>query len=110
MSVLDWFGNIGKGIVKGIDWIGNNVVKPIAGIGKNIPIVGDVIRAVEPVGDFIGKGVGHLADRIDNKAVKRAAPTWEDAGNAYNSLKNIPGAVMQAKAGLGNAFKMAKVM
>jgi hypothetical protein len=66
MGFLDWLGNVGRNIwggIKqvgstlgtGIDWIHQNITTPVANFMRNVPVVGDVVQAADPILSLAGK-------------------------------------------------------
>lgn len=98
MSFMNFLRQVGSGISKGVSWFGRKVVAPISGVLKQVPIVGDVVRAAEPLGNFIQKSADYSADFYDNKPMsqRRAKPSLGEAVDALKSGANTAAAIGSA--------------
>ena len=113
MSFMNFLRQIGSGVSKGVGWIGRNVISPVSGFLKKVPVVGDVVSAAEPLGNFIQKSADYSADFYDGKpeSERRAKPTLAEAGNALQSgLKTVAavasgGKTIAAEGGIKNFVK-----
>lgn len=88
MGLFDWVNqagnwlrdNIAKPVSTGINWVNQNVVQPAANALQNVPVVGDVAKAVGQVGNA-AQNIGEMA------AGKRKADLGEALGNV-NTIKS----------------------
>jgi hypothetical protein len=105
MSIGDFFRKIGSGITGGLSWLGHNVIAPASNFLKQVPIVGDVVRAAEPIGNALQKSVDYSNDFYNNvpENKRRSIPTGQDFVNA---AKAVPGTI---SAGVGAASKLTSL-
>lgn len=95
MGVLNWLRGAGGKVMKGINWLGQNIGKPIMGIAKHLPVVGDVVRAAEPLVSTVSKTTQWAEDKLNNVAAdkRRPPPTFDElkgaVGSAINTGKTI---------------------
>lgn len=97
MGFLDWLNNnIARPILKAGQWLGEKVVTPTLNwVKNNVPVVGNVVRAAEPLINTIGKtwnASTKLAD--ENKAIsegqriKRQKTDYPTAGEWAGAVKS----------------------
>ena len=104
MSVLNWLRGAAGKVVGGINWLGQNIGKPILGFAKNLPVVGEVVRAAEPALNAISKTSQWAQDALEGvpAAKRRKLPTGEEFKAGINSAistgKSIAGLKAQAAA------------
>lgn len=125
MAVLEWLNqNIAQPFMKAGQWLGQNIISPALDWAKKIPLVGDVVRAAEPLTQAIGKGWNYATAMSEGKkgqeldqykltgedirgAVGSAldtATTWK--GGAGAGIKNaVAGAVANPKRALGQVAR-----
>jgi len=85
MGIEDWLRQVGSTVSKGVSWLGNNVVAPVSNFLKQVPIVGDVVRAAEPLGNFIQKTADYGSNLQKPANQRGPAPTMQDFGDAVKS-------------------------
>jgi hypothetical protein len=91
----NWLKKVGGRILGGVNWLGQNIGKPLVNFAKNIPVVGDVVRAADPLLSTVSKGMQYAEDVAKDvpAAKRRAKPTGEDLKNAISSGINTIGKV-----------------
>lgn len=87
MGVLNWLRQAGGKVLGGLNWLGQNVGKPLLGVAKNIPIVGDVVRAAEPALNAISKTSQWAEDSLNGvqPQKRRKLPTGEEVKAGFDS-------------------------
>jgi hypothetical protein len=90
MGVLGWLKKTAGTALKGLNWFGQNIGKPLLNFSKNIPLVGDVVKAAEPLLSTVSKTSQWAEDKLGGVAAdkRRAAPTVNDFKGAIDSAVN----------------------
>lgn len=83
----NWLKKVGGKILGGVNWLGQNIGKPIMNFAKNIPLVGDVVKAADPLFSTVSKGLQYAEDAANDVPVskRRPKPTGQDVTNAIAS-------------------------
>ena len=83
---------IGKGIVKGVKWVAQNVVpiasKVIGGIVSGSGTVGKIANAAGAIGGVIGGKIGNKIKEGAGKVEQRSDDIGKKAGKIGNIIKN----------------------
>jgi hypothetical protein len=99
MGILNWLRGAAGKVVGGLNWLGQHVGKPLLGVAKKIPVIGDVVKAAEPALNAISKTSQWAEDSLRGvqPEKRRKLPTGEEvkAGfdSALNTGKTIAGVV-----------------
>ena len=110
MGILNWLSGaaktVGAGLYKGMDWIGQKVVRPAADFLKKIPIVGDVVRAADPLGNLVAKNVGATSDALNNvdPSKRRKIASFSET---VDGIKAIPKVISAGTSAVGRVGAMA---
>lgn len=100
MGFVDWIKGaaqtVGNALGKGIDWVGHKVIQPATNwLKQNVPVVSDVIKAAEPIGDTFNKLSGALQGKNSfglqdvGNAVKAGINTYNTATQLGSRLQNV---------------------
>lgn len=103
MGVLNWLRGAAGKVVGGLNWLGQNVGKPLLGIAKNIPMVGDIVKAAEPALNAISKTSQWAEDSLKGVQAgkRRKLPTGEEVKAGFDSAVNTGKAIAGVVAGGG---------
>lgn len=98
----DWLRKIGGGIMKGVNWLGQNVGKPILSVAKHVPVIGEVVNAADPLLSTISKGSQWAEDALNKvpASKRRKLPSLSEVGGAIKSARDTVGAATAAAAKL----------
>lgn len=104
MGVLDWLkgaaSTVGGAIGRGLEWVNKNVRDPVLAFGSKIPVVGDVIRAAEPLTKF--------GDKLTGAMQGKNSVGLSDLTNAVGSVPGVIAATRGAQsAGFGGIAQQA---
>ncbi len=104
MGVLQWLNdNIASPILKAGQWLGQKIVKPTLNFLKNVPGVGSIVQAAEPLTDVIGKTWNASATvAVENKKIA-AGQKVKRQENLYPTVDELTGAV---KSGFDTAKRL----
>ena len=99
MGVVNWLRGAGGKVLSGLNWLGQNVGKPLLGVAKHIPMVGDIVRGAEPALNAISKTSQWAEDSLKGVQAekRRKLPTGEEVRAGFDSAvktgKTIAGVV-----------------
>lgn len=106
MGFIDWIKGAANTVSNGAKWLGNkvgqgvswavkNVAQPVANFARNIPVVGGVVDAAQPILDLAGKA----GDALQGKG----SISYNDIKGAADAL---PGTILAGKTA-GGALRNA---
>lgn len=97
MGFLDWLNNnIARPILKAGQWLGQKVISPTLNwVKNNVPVVGQVVQAAEPLLNTIGKtwnASTSLADEnkmiSEGQKIKRQKMDYPTSGEWVGAVKS----------------------
>ena len=107
MGVLDWLKGavttVGHGLGQGISWLHQNVGQPLANFLSKVPIIGDTVKAAQPLLDLDAK----IGDALQGNGNGISA---DDIGNAIDAVPDViskGAAAAKQIVGLSNRAKSA---
>lgn len=108
MGFLNWLRGAAGTAAKGLSWLGQNVIKPASSFLQQIPIVGDVVSAAEPIREFAQKTVDYGSDLLNDAPNKRQAPTMQEFMSAASAVPKTLMAYQGAKIGMAGKMQELK--
>ena len=110
MGIGNFLRKVGGGISGSVAWVGRRVVKPIGNFLKQVPIVGEVVRAAEPLGRAIQKSAEYSTDFYKGvpEGKRRSGPTAQefvDAGKAIPATIAAGKTAAMGLSGLASKYK-----
>lgn len=105
MGFLNWLKGAAGTAARGLSWLGQNVIKPASSFLQQVPIVGDVVSAAEPIREFAQKSVDYGSDVLNDAPNKRQAPTMQEFMSAASAVPKTIMAYKGAKLGMGQKMQ-----
>lgn len=87
MGVINWLKKTAGTALKGINWFGQNIGKPLMNFAKNIPIVGDIVQTAQPLLSTVSKTTQWAEDKLGGVAAdkRRPPPSIDELKGAVQS-------------------------
>lgn len=87
MGFINWLRGAGGKVLGGLNWLGQNIGKPILGALKHAPLIGDVVKAAEPALNAISKTSQWAEDSLKGvqPEKRRKLPSGEEVRAGLNS-------------------------
>lgn len=100
MGFVNWLRGAGGKVLSGMNWLHQNVGRPIMGVAKHIPVIGEVVKAAEPAIDAISKTSQWAEDRLKGVPAekRRKLPTGEEVRAGFDSAIRTGKAIGSAVA------------
>lgn len=88
MGFLNWLRGAGGKVLGGLNWLGQKVGKPLLGVAKYIPIIGEVVKNAEPALNAISKTSQWAEDSLKGVPAnkRRKLPNGQEIKAGYDSL------------------------
>ena len=103
MGFINWLRGAGQKVLGGLNWLGQNIGKPILSVARNIPIVGDVVRAAEPALNAVSKTSQWAQDALGGVSAdkRRKLPSADEVKAGFQSIGNTGRAITSGMAKVG---------
>lgn len=113
MGFIDWLGNVGRNIVTGFKdvgnkigsaatWIHQKVTQPVLDVARNIPVIGNVVNAAQPITDLLGK--------VGPAMQGKGGLGWGDVAKAAAAVPGTIAAGQGALATGGSYLRQARAL